>query len=156
MAIRPQSLTLVIDLALRRRDEAGARLAAAMAQLAQAQLQLRQLTDYTAEGEAKWQARSVQGVSGVLLAHHRAFEQKLQEAIAFQHTVIEQHQQNVAQQREGLQAAERELSTLKKVRERAEQAAAERAHRQQQKQVDEMAMAMQAFHRRQAEQEIAP
>jgi len=154
MALHPKSMELVIDLALRRRDEAGALVAAAMGQLQQAQQQLQQLTDYTAEGAAKWHARSTQGVSGVLLQHRRAFEHKLQEAIDFQHNVITQQEQNLARQQEGLQAAERELSTLKKLRERTQHAAAQRAQRQQQKQLDEMAMAMLAFQRRQAEQEI--
>ena len=154
MALHPKSMELVIDLALRRRDEAGARVAAAMGQLQQAQQQLQQLTDYTAEGATKWHARSMQGVSGVLLQHRRAFEHKLQEAIDFQHNVIAQQEQHLARQQESLQAAERELSTLKKLRERTEQATAQRAQRQQQKQLDEMAMAMLAFQRRQAEQEI--
>lgn len=154
MSVNLKSIQVVIDLATQRRDHAGTQLAAAMHALEQAQAQLTQLVDYTAEGQAKWMARSTQGVSGVLVQHQRAFSQKLQEAVDFQNQVIRQKQATVTSAQNILQQAERELATLKKVVERTIQAQQAIVRKREQKQVDEMAMSMLAHQRREAEQEM--
>jgi len=153
MSVNLKSLAIVIDLATRKRDEAGKMVAAAMRDLNQAQLQLQQLTDYAADGEAKWRERAATGVSVALMQHQRAFAEKIQQAVDFQATVIEQKQNALEATRQNLQEKEQTLATLEKVAERTRMANELAEQKRQQKQTDEMAMTMLAFQRRQHEQE---
>lgn len=153
MSVNPKSLATVIDLARRGRDEAGTRVTKAKQELAGARAQLDQLTHYAQDGQEKWLARSATGVSTALMQHQRDFAQKIQHAVDFQAGVIAKHEERVGAALTALQVAERELATLEKVAQRAltEQRLAQ--HKAEQKLNDEMAMSMQAYQRRQAEQE---
>lgn len=153
MSVNLKSLTIVIDLAKRHRDEAGSMVAAAMRDLSQAQLQLTQLTDYAADGETKWRNRASEGVSVALMLHQRAFAEKIQQAVDFQVNVINQKAIALDATRRLLQEKEQALATLKKVAERTLLAQQAAEHKRSQKQTDEMAMSMLAYQRRQKEQE---
>ena len=153
MSVNLKNLAIVIDLATRKRDEAGNMVAAAMRDLSQATNQLQQLTDYAADGEAKWRERAASGVSVALMQHQRAFTEKIQQAVDFQENVIQQKQTALEATRQHLQEKEQALATLKKVAERTRLAQQLAEQKRQQKQTDEMAMSMLAFQRRQNEQE---
>lgn len=127
--------------------------AAAMRDLGQAQQQLQQLTDYAADGEAKWRARAAAGVSVALMQHQRAFAEKIQQAVDFQESVIQQKAVSLEATRRHLLQKEQALATLKKVAERTLFARQMAEHKRAQKQTDEMAMSMLAYQRRQNEQE---
>lgn len=153
MSVNLKSLGLVIDLATRKRDEAGTMVAAAMRDLGQAKRQLLQLTDYAEDGEMKWRTRAAEGVSMALMQHQRAFAEKIQQAVDFQGNVIRQKEAALEATRYHLQEKEKELATLKKVAERTRLAQQMAEHKRSQKQTDEMAMSMLAYQRRQNEQE---
>ncbi len=153
MSVNLKSLGIVIDLATRKRDEAGTMVAAAMRDLGQAKRQLQQLTDYAEDGEMKWHARAAEGVSVALMQHQRAFAEKIQQAVDFQGNVILQKEAALEATRRHLQEKEKELATLKKVAERTRFAQQMAEHKRSQKQTDEMAMSMLAYQRRQNEQE---
>ena len=154
MSVNLKSLGIVIDLATRRRDEAGTMVAAAMWDLTQATQQLHQLTDYANDGETKWRARATEGVSVALMQHQRAFAEKIQQAVDFQANVIKQKETALEATRRHLQEKEQALATLKKVAERARLAQQVAEHKRAQKQTDEMAMSMLAYQRRENEQEF--
>lgn len=156
MSINLKSLATVIDLARRRRDEAGAHVARAQQALASARAQMDQLAHFADEGQSKWMARSAAGVSPVLMQHQRDFAHKIQHAIDFQTNVIAQRDGHLQATLAALQLAERELATLEKVVERTLTQQRLAAHKAEQKMNDEMAMSMLAHQRRQAEQEPAP
>jgi flagellar FliJ protein len=149
MAINLQSLQIVIDLATRKRDDAGREVAGALQDLNQAQAQMQQLQSYAAEGEQRWQQRASAGVSPALLHHQQQFALRIQHALDFQAGVIAQKQSTLAQTQTALQAAERELATLNKVAERTRQAQALLQQKAEQKRNDEMAMNMLAHQKRQ-------
>lgn len=153
MSVNLNTLKLVIELAQRRRDDAGLGVARALQALAQARAQQDQLLQYAQEGEARWQERSQIGVSAVLLQHQRSFGDKVRHALEFQQGVIAQREDELARARDHLAKEEQALATLNKVDERVRQAQAQLRDRREQKLTDEMAMAMLAFQRRQAEQE---
>ena len=154
MSVNLNNLGIVIDLATRRRDEAGTMVAAAMRDLTQATQQLQQLTDYANDGESKWRARAAEGVSVALMQHQRAFAEKIQQAVDFQANVIKQKETALDATRRHLQEKEQALATLKKVAERARLAQQVVEHKRAQKQTDEMAMSMLAYQRRENEQEL--
>lgn len=156
MSVNLKSLATVIDLARRRRDEAGAQVARAQAELANARAQMAQLSHYAEDGQNKWMVRSAAGVSPALMQHQRDFALKIQHAIDFQTNVITQREGGLQTTLANLQVAERELATLEKVAERALALQRQSAHKAEQKLNDEMAMSMLAYQRRQAEQESAP
>lgn len=154
MSVDLKNLEIVIDLATRRRDEAGTMVAAAMRDLTQATQQLHQLTDYATDGETKWRARAAQGVSVALMQHQRAFAEKIHQAVDFQINVIKQKEAALHATRHHLQEKEQALATLKKVAERTRLTQQAAEHKRSQKQTDEMAMSMLAYQRRENEQEF--
>jgi flagellar FliJ protein len=153
MSVNLKSLQIVIDLAMRRRDEAAGRLAQAQANLIAAQTQLKQLQDYVHDGEVKWRERASAGVSTSLFNHQQQFVRKIQHALDFQTTTIAQRESTLAQCQAALQSTERELATLQKVAERTRIQIATARSKAEQKHNDEMAMTMMAHQRRTAAQE---
>lgn len=156
MSVNLKSLQIVIDLARRKRDQWGTRVAAAQRELQQAQDQLAQLTHFANEGQTKWRSRAAEGVTPVLMQHHNEFTLKIQHAIDFQGRVIAQREGRLQADLGGLQVAERELATLEKVAEHRRLEQQTMANKAEQKLNDEMAMTMLAHQRRLAEQEHAP
>jgi len=156
MAADLKSLRTVIDMATRRRDQAGAALAQARQQLAHGQAQMQQLTQYVEEGHGKWAQRAAEGVTTVLMQHQRQFMGKIQAAIDFQHNVLNQRQAQVDHALKHLQAAELALAKVQKVEHITLADISLKAHKTEQKLNDEMAMSMLAHQRRQAPTETRP
>lgn len=153
MAVNLKSLRTVIDLATTRRDDAGAALAEARQQLATAQAQMRQLTQYVEDGEAKWTQRASQGVTVVLMQHQRQFMSKIQAAIDFQNNVLTQRENQVNRALQNLQSAEQALAKIQKVEQITLSDIALKSKKYDQKLNDEMAMSMLAHQRRQTAKE---
>lgn len=156
MPVDLKSLRTVIGVATTRRDDAGAALASARQQLAAAEAQMAQLTDYVDQGQVKWAERAVQGVTPVLMQHQRHFMDKIQAAIDFQANVIQQRNAQVTRAMQALQAAEQALAKIEKVQQITLDSIALKAKKTEQKLTDEMAMSMLAHQRRQAATETHP
>jgi len=156
MPVDLKSLRTVIGVAATRRDDAGAALASARQQLAAAEAQMAQLTDYVDQGQLKWTGRAAQGVTPVLMQHQRHFMDKIQAAIDFQANVIQQRNAQVTRAMQALQAAEQALVKIEKVKQLTLDGIALKAKKTEQKLTDEMAMSMLAHQRRQAATEAQP
>ena len=68
---RIQTLTMVVELAEQRRDEALTEHARRVRELQMAQEQMDQLQGYVLEAQARWAQRGSQGIDVTLLLHHR-------------------------------------------------------------------------------------
>lgn len=133
------SLTTVLELALRKRDEALQALGQAQQQHEQAVLQMEQLKGYTAESQQRWRQRAMVGISPTLLLTQQTFMAKLDHAVSFQDGVLNQMMQNIQRCQRSLQEAERELASLQKVQERRVQTWQKSRQQQDQRTNDEMA-----------------
>lgn len=150
MAVDLKNLRTVIEMATRRRDNAGAALAHARSQLRSGQAQLTQLSDYVNEGQEKWINRATLGVTVVLMQHQGEFMEKIHAAIDFQHNVLNQRQTQVESALKNLQTAEIALEKIKKVEQTIVSDKALKHKIIDQKINDEMAMSMLAHQRHQA------
>ncbi len=136
-----QTLNKVVEIAERRRDAALAALAQLQREMRIAQDQMDQLEAYALEAQQRWQARG-STIDAALLHHQRHFMQKIDHAIEFQRGVLGSREHMIAQQEEQVRVAERDLAGLRKFTERKLQALAQLAQRRDQKQTDEMALAI--------------
>lgn len=134
-----QTFVTLIEVAIRRRDEALQTLGQAQREFQQAQLQLTQLQGYSAESVQRWSLRAAQGFSPALLRTHQAFMGKLDHALAFQQGVLQRLQLHIDHCREQWLLAERELASLQKYQERRQASWQRRLEQQDQKSTDEMA-----------------
>lgn len=142
---RPRDLGVLLDMAERQRDDAARALARMRQERRAAQGQMDQLHAYTRDAEQRWQQRATVGVSPTLLATHRQFMLKLEEAIAFQANVLQQLDDRIARQEGHLLEAERHLATLQRVQQRWQREWQQHQQRVEQKANDEMAATL---HRR--------
>ena len=140
MSTSLETLGKVVDLALKRRDEALAALAGLQRELTQAQDQMDQLQAYAQEAQQRWAARSAVGVDAALLMHHRQFMAKIDHAIDFQRRVVDDRQALVGRGQAAVHEAERDLAGLRKFTDRKQEALDLRALRREQKSSDEMAL----------------
>lgn len=134
-----RTIEKVVDLALQRRDQALAQLAQLQREMAQAQQQMEQLDSYAREAQQRWHARSLQGVDANLLHHHRQFMFKIEHAMEFQRSVLSSRQEQIDRAQTQVHEAERDLAGLRKYHERKQHEISQRAQRQEQKTMDEMA-----------------
>ncbi|MEZ5644580.1 MAG: flagellar export protein FliJ [Burkholderiaceae bacterium] len=137
-----KTLDKVVDLAEQRRDAALAELARLERDMQGARDQMAQLESYALEAQNRWSARTGGTIDPAVLGHHRQFTQKIDHAIAFQHSVIATRQQQIDRQMGQVQAAERDLAGLRRYTERKREQIASQAIRQEQKQTDETAMSI--------------
>ena len=137
---RIQTLTMVVELAEQRRDEALTEHARRVRELQMAQEQMDQLQGYVLEAQARWAQRGSQGIDVTLLLHHRQFMQKIHHAIEFQTGVLTDKQARIDQALADLQTAERELAGLRRFTQKQIEVLQKQALRQEQKANDEMAL----------------
>lgn len=142
---KPRDLGILLELAERRRDEAAQALARVRQERQGADAQMAQLQAYTQDAEARWHQRATVGVSPTLLATHRQFMAKLEDAITFQTQTLQQLDERIVHHEGRLRDAERELATLKRVQQRWQQDWHQHLQRLEQKANDEMAATL---HRR--------
>lgn len=142
---RPHDLGLLLELAQRRRDEAAQSLAYVRRQRLTAQDQMAQLQAYQRDAEIRWRQRAGTGITPTLLATHRQFIVKLEDAIRYQTQVLQELDDRVAQHEQMLIKAERDLATLQRVAQRRQNEWLRYLQRQEQKANDEAAA---TIHRR--------
>ena len=137
-----QTLHKVVDIAEKRRDEALGVLAQMQRELRVAQDQMDQLQAYAQEAEARWAARSAVGVDTALLMHHRQFMAKIDHALDFQRGVLRERMELIERAQGQVHVCERDVAGLRKFTERKQMAVQHRVQRQDQKNTDEMALAI--------------
>lgn len=134
-----KSIALAIEVATRKRDQAGKYLMQAQRACTFAQNQLDQLESYAADSQARWTASAQVSVTAGLLQHHYQFMERLRHAIALQLSVIADldFQQEAAKKR--ALDAEFRLAGLRKVMKKKQEEIVLKMNRREQKQMDEFA-----------------
>jgi flagellar FliJ protein len=121
------------------RDTALGVLRQAEALVQQAEAQARQLNDYRSEYDLRWTDRFRQSGTPELLHCRRGFGQRLDQAIAHQHTNTHQLGNRVQQAREVLLAREQRVAAVRKLIERRRAELLKIAARRDQRHTDEAA-----------------
>jgi flagellar FliJ protein len=137
-----QTLNKVVEIAEKRCDEALGALGQMQRELQVAQDQMDQLQAYAQEAEQRWSARSSVGVDMALLMHHRQFMAKIDHALDFQRGVLRERTQLIEHAQGQVHVCERDVAGLRKFTERKQMAVQHRVQRQDQKNTDEMALAI--------------
>ncbi len=134
-----KGLLLAIDLAVRRRDEAGA----AMGQLQRVQFgarsQMEQLESYAAETESAWALGSRARTNPEIIRHYDLFMDRLQQAVSMQHVVLTGHVESLAAARQVLLEAEVRIAGLNQLLKKKRATITRVQAGRDQKQLDEMA-----------------
>ncbi|MDM7944189.1 MAG: flagellar export protein FliJ [Hydrogenophaga sp.] len=137
-----QTLNKVVEIAEKRRDEALGSLGQMQRELQVAQDQMDQLQAYAQEAEQRWAVRSAAGVDTALLMHHRQFMAKIDHALEFQRGVLRERMDIIERCQGQVHVCERDVAGLRKFTERKQLAVQQRVQRQDQKNTDEMALAI--------------
>jgi flagellar protein FliJ len=134
-----KSVALAIDVATRKRDQAGKQLVQAQRACLFAQGQLDQLESYAADSEARWTAAAQVSMTPELLQHHYQFMGRLRDAIGLQNGVMADLNRQLDAARQLTLDAEFRLASLRKVMSRQLADRAVTLARREQKQMDEFA-----------------
>lgn len=138
--LRP--IQLAMELAERQRDMVAKSLAMAVQNQQAAQAQMQQLEAYARETEVKWMQRAQVAASPELMQHHYQFMAKLEQAIAFQVRVIDNHTGRVMQVRLSLIEVEQRLARFKHILAMRQAEITLVHNRLEQRQMDELASRM--------------
>ena len=112
---QPDSLKLVISMAMRQRDGLQMQLLAVKRSYASAKDQFRQLEVYASDKDARWTHTPIGGCSGEVIRHHYQFMDRLQHAMVLQTGVIANIERQVESARLTLMTAEIRLSGLEQL-----------------------------------------
>ena len=134
-----KSFLLAIEMATRKRDQAGQLVVRAQNACGFAQDQMGQLETYAAETEARWTAAAQISTSMEMLRHHYQFMGRLEHAIGLQKEVLENEARKVAQAQKVLLDAEFRLVSLKQVLAKKQAGIDVLLARREQKEMDELA-----------------
>lgn len=134
-----KSVLLAIDVATRKRDQAGQGLTYVQNAHLFAQDQMTQLAVYAAETESKWAAAAQTGTTPELMRHHCQFMDRLHHAIGLQSGVLENASRKVEVAKRLALDAEFRLTSLKQVLKKKQADIAVVQTRREQKQMDEFA-----------------
>jgi flagellar FliJ protein len=137
-----KAVQIAIELAQRRRDDAAKVLAVAVQNQQAAQGQLDQLQAYARETDDKWINRAQVSASPALMQHHYQFMAKLDQAMVFQHSVIQNHVHRVSQLRQALVDADQRLGSFEHVLASRKAAIGVVMNRREQRETDELASRM--------------
>ena len=133
------SLSLAIDLATRKRDQAMT-LLQQFQRMHDASLdQMAQLEGYAAETELKWTAVAQVGSTPELMGHHYQFMDRLHHAISLQKEVVSGAVQKVEASRRLTMESELRLASLRLALKKKQASIALLNDRHEQKQMDEFA-----------------
>ena len=133
------ALTVAVEVASRKRDEARRLLQDAQGAQQAAQDQLNQLQGYARETEGRWGMRADAAVQPEVMFHHYQFMDRLGHAVGLQTGVVSDHASRVQGATCTLLEAELRLASLRKVLERRRAEVALQQQRREQKQTDERA-----------------
>lgn len=134
-----KSLSLAIEVATIRRDQALAQLNQTLQAQAYADDQMQQLQHYAQETELRWMANAHISTSPELLHHHYQFMGRLNQAITLQTGTLSQVAQRVDTARQIVLQAEYRLASLKQVLNVKQAELTKLQQRREQKQMDEFA-----------------
>ena len=132
-------LTVAVELATRKRDEAGQALAHMLRRHDHALQQLDQLSSYAADTQGRWSVSAQTSTSPQIVGHYYQFMARLDQTIVLQQGVIDDAQRQCQAARKLLMEAEVYLAGLKRLLEKRRQEHARLAARREQKQTDEFA-----------------
>jgi flagellar FliJ protein len=134
-----KSVALAIEVATRKRDQAGKLMVQADRACHFARSQLEQLESYAADSEARWTATAQRSISPELLLHNYQFMGRLRHAIGLQNGVMDDLKGQLEEAKKRVLEAEFRLAGLQQVmkKKKADQAIA--LSRREQKQMDEFA-----------------
>lgn len=135
----PSALDTLIDLAQRETDDAAQCLGEALRSGEEARQKLDLLQQYRDDYNNRCLSSLSQGISTTHFMNFQAFMQKLDCAIAGQQKVVDDAQYRIAEARAAWQRCEQKKMSFVTLAERAEQTAAQRELRREQKQNDEFA-----------------
>ena len=133
------ALTVAVEVASRKRDEARRLLQDAQGAQQAAQDQLNQLQGYARETEGRWGMRADAAVQPEVMFHHYQFMDRLGHAVGLQTGVVDDHASRVQDATRTLLEAELRLASLRKVVEKRQQDHERQQMRREQKQTDERA-----------------
>ena len=136
------AVDLAVELAHRQHDAAAKALAVGLQQQGAAQAQSEQLESYALETQGKWISRAQDLASPTLMYHHYQFMAKLDQAILFQVSILQNHAQRVAQLRLGLLTADQRLTQFEQVLAARKAVITLDRNRREQRQMDELAAQM--------------
>ena len=133
------ALTVAVEVASRKRDEARRLLQDAQGAQQAAQDQLNQLQGYARETEGRWGMRADAAVQPEVMFHHYQFMDRLGHAVGLQTGVESDHASRVQDATRTLLEAELRLASLRKVVEKRQHDHERQQMRREQKQTDERA-----------------
>lgn len=133
------ALTVAVEVASRKRDEARRLLQDAQGAQQAAQDQLDQLQGYARETEGRWGMRADAAVQPEVMFHHYQFMDRLGHAAGLQTSVVGDYSSRVQGATRALLEAELRLASLRKVVEKRQQDHERQQMRREQKQTDERA-----------------
>ncbi|KRB26696.1 flagellar export protein FliJ [Acidovorax sp. Root70] len=133
------ALSVAVEVASRKRDEARQVLQDTLAAEQAARAQLDQLQDYARETESRWGMKANTAVQPEVMYHHYHFMDRLGHAAGIQTGVVGDHSARVQAAQRALLDAELRLASLRKVVDKRRNDLALQQLRRDQKQTDERA-----------------
>lgn len=133
------ALSVALEMALRRRDDARRLLQDARNARQAAQDQLDQIEGYALETQNRWGMRPDAAVQPEVMYHHYQFMNRLEHAVGLQTNVVGSHAERVKAAEKTLLDTELRLASLKKLVEKRQRDAMLAQMRREQKQIDERA-----------------
>lgn len=134
-----KSILLAIEVASRRRDQLGKKLAEIRQTQMFAQDQMNQLQAYATDTDTRWTSAAQIRATPELMRHHYQFMDRLHHAIGLQSGVINDVMLQVEVARKVLLEAEFRLSSLKQILKKKQAEMAVLQTRREQRQMDEFA-----------------
>lgn len=135
----PNALSVAVEMALRKRDDARRMLQDARGAHQAAQAQMEQLEGYAGETQNRWGMRANAAVAPEVMFHHYQFMDRLNHAIGLQTGVVSEHGVRVDTAQRALLEEELRLASLKKLMEKRQKEAEQAQMRREQKQTDDHA-----------------
>ena len=133
------ALSVAVEVASRKRDDARKVLQDTLAAEQAARAQLDQLEDYARETESRWGMKADTAMQPEVMYHHYQFMDRLGHAAGVQTTVVGDHAARVEKARRTLLDAELRLASLRKVMDKRKADLDLVQMRRDQKQTDERA-----------------
>lgn len=134
-----KGLRLAIDLAKRKRDDAGAVLLQARQEHSIARAQMEQLESYALETEARWALGSRTTANPEIMGHYGQFTERLRQAVDMQGSVVAEHERAIEAARHKLVEEDIRLAGLQRLLDKRRTALAHALAGREQKQLDELA-----------------
>lgn len=132
-------VSLAIDVATRRRDDAGRNVGLAHRNRSNAKDQLEQLESYGADTDARWALSSQAVSSPEIVLHYYQFMDRLQQAIVLQRRVVGDLEREVQDAQQLLLEAEIRVASLNRLMKRKEAGLRKLQEGREQRQMDQLA-----------------